>query len=481
MKKRKDLLDRVSIEKPCTADWDKMFGNDAVRFCEHCAKRVHNLSAMTRRDAERLVKKSNGNLCIRYHTNKNKKILVRDAPVQITRLGRRVSQFAASVFTAALSVSSVAAQGGARIAPEVNSTEVVQTQQSEKKTAANGAALIKGTIYDINKAVVPGAAISLLDSADNVIFQTVTNEEGVYEISFMSAGSYKLRVESPGFTTHFTEISLRDTDERIIDATLDVAMAVAGGMMIGESQITEWVRHSSKRDRLEVAEEDEKIAEFFEAVEADEIEDVKQILRAGFSVNTKNSRGETALMKVDDAAMAKFLLRRKADVDAVNSYNETALMLKATDAEIVRVLLDAKADANATSSFGVTSLMYAMQSDEAESARMLLKAGANPNASDAEGRTALMLAVYEGELEIIKLLVEDGGADVNARDRAGKTVLMYAVTGSTGDDEENLKFLVERGADINARDAEGKSVLKYALEEEDDETIEYLKSLGALE
>ena len=105
MKKQKDLLDRVSVKKPCTEDWNKMFGNDEVRFCEHCAKSVHNLSMMTRKDAERLVKKSNGNLCIRYYTDKNKKIAFGDPPVQITRLGRRVSQFAASVFTAALSVS----------------------------------------------------------------------------------------------------------------------------------------------------------------------------------------------------------------------------------------------------------------------------------------------------------------------------------------------------------------------------------------
>ncbi|HEX8396018.1 MAG TPA: ankyrin repeat domain-containing protein [Pyrinomonadaceae bacterium] len=480
MKKQKDLLDRVSVEKPCTMDWDKMFGNEEVRFCEHCAKSVHNLSMMTRKDAERLVKKSNGNLCIRYYTDKNKKIALRDAPVQITRLGRRVSQFAASVFTAALSVSAVAAQGSARIAPETP-TETAQKMQTDKvKTSKSGASSIKGTVFDPNEAVVPGAAVDLLDSAENVIYQTETNEEGVYEINYVQAGNYRLRVQSPGFQIHFTEINLQEADDRTMDATLDVTGAVAGGMMIGESQISKWVRHTDKRNNVESAEDGEKLTEFFNAVESDELADVKQMLRGGFPINTKNSLGETALMRVEGAETAKYLLRRKADVNAANSYNETALMLKATDEEIVKVLLDAKADVNATSSFGDTALMYAMQGDEAEPVELLLKAGADVNASDIDGRTALMFGVYAGEIEIIKLLVESN-ANVNARDAKGKTVLMYAVEGYPGDEAENIKYLIENGADVNARDSEGKSILKLALEEENEETIKLLKSYGAIE
>ena len=479
MKKQKDLLDRVSVEKPCTMDWNKMFGNEEVRFCEHCAKSVHNLSTMTRKDAERLVEKSNGNLCIRYYTDKNKKIAFADAPVQITRLGQRVSQFAASVFTAALSVSAVAAQGSARIAPEAPTETAQKTQNDKVKTSKSGASSIKGTVFDPNEAVVPGAAVNLLDSAENVIYQTETNEEGVYEINYVRAGNYRLRVQSPGFQTHSVEINLQETENRKMDATLNVG-AISGGMAIGESQITEWVRHTDKRDNIESSEEDEKLTEFFNAVESDELADVKQMLRGGFPINTKNSLGETALMRVEGAETAKYLLRRKADVNAVNSYNETALMLKATDEEIVKVLLDAKADVNATSRFGDTALMYAMQGDEAEPVELLLKAGADVNMSDVDGRTALMLSAYAGEIEIIKLLVESN-ANVNARDAKGKNVLMYAVEGYPGDEAENIKYLIENGADVNARDSEGKSILKLALEEENEEMIKLLKSYGAIE
>jgi len=49
MPKSLSIIDRVQTTSPCTADWDSMTGNDQVRFCEHCAKDVHNISAMTRK------------------------------------------------------------------------------------------------------------------------------------------------------------------------------------------------------------------------------------------------------------------------------------------------------------------------------------------------------------------------------------------------------------------------------------------------
>ena len=59
--KKKKLLDSINVKSPCSESWDEMFGNDEVRFCSHCAKNVHNLSAMTRQKAKELIKNSNGN------------------------------------------------------------------------------------------------------------------------------------------------------------------------------------------------------------------------------------------------------------------------------------------------------------------------------------------------------------------------------------------------------------------------------------
>ena len=63
----KHFLKNLTVPSPCTADWDSMIGNDQVRFCEHCSLDVHNLSLMTRSQAERLIARVNGRLCVRYH------------------------------------------------------------------------------------------------------------------------------------------------------------------------------------------------------------------------------------------------------------------------------------------------------------------------------------------------------------------------------------------------------------------------------
>jgi hypothetical protein len=58
-------LEVLKIEDPCLVDWGEMRGDERTRFCHGCRKQVHNLSAMSRDEAERLVCQSAGNLCIR--------------------------------------------------------------------------------------------------------------------------------------------------------------------------------------------------------------------------------------------------------------------------------------------------------------------------------------------------------------------------------------------------------------------------------
>jgi hypothetical protein len=59
-------LEQLRIDSPCPADFDAMQGTGPTRFCTHCNKHVHDLSAMTRADAERLVCEAAGSLCVRF-------------------------------------------------------------------------------------------------------------------------------------------------------------------------------------------------------------------------------------------------------------------------------------------------------------------------------------------------------------------------------------------------------------------------------
>ena len=88
----KTFLKNLTVASPCAADWNSMTGNDQVRFCEHCSFDVHNLSSMTRTQAERLVARSNGRLCIRYHHNSSGEPQTLPPGHKLHRIGRRKIQ-----------------------------------------------------------------------------------------------------------------------------------------------------------------------------------------------------------------------------------------------------------------------------------------------------------------------------------------------------------------------------------------------------
>ena len=59
-------LDVIQVPSPCPADWEKMSGDEQRRFCAHCGKHVHNLTAMPADEAERLICERAGDLCVRF-------------------------------------------------------------------------------------------------------------------------------------------------------------------------------------------------------------------------------------------------------------------------------------------------------------------------------------------------------------------------------------------------------------------------------
>ena len=61
----------LPIANPCHEDWDAMDRSDgAKRFCDQCTKHVHDLSSMTRVEAETLLSAPrDGRICIRYSSD----------------------------------------------------------------------------------------------------------------------------------------------------------------------------------------------------------------------------------------------------------------------------------------------------------------------------------------------------------------------------------------------------------------------------
>jgi hypothetical protein len=97
-----NTLGRVRVAAPCEADWDEMRGDERVRFCSRCSLNVYNLSAMTRREAERVVLGAEGRLCVRFYRRRDGTMLTQNCPTGLTKLKRRVSRVASATAAAAL-------------------------------------------------------------------------------------------------------------------------------------------------------------------------------------------------------------------------------------------------------------------------------------------------------------------------------------------------------------------------------------------
>lgn len=96
-------LEQIKVASPCSASWEAMTGTEQVRHCESCRKNVYNLSDMTQTEAERLITRMEGHLCVRYYTRSDGTILTQDCPTGLRavrkRLAARLSYAAALLLT----------------------------------------------------------------------------------------------------------------------------------------------------------------------------------------------------------------------------------------------------------------------------------------------------------------------------------------------------------------------------------------------
>jgi hypothetical protein len=103
-----ELLNEMQIASPCTAAWDAMAGDDRVRHCGQCEKKVYNLSALTAREAADLIRANEGRLCVRLYRRHDGTVLTQDCPVGLRqrarRLWRRTAALAASLAASLLAV-----------------------------------------------------------------------------------------------------------------------------------------------------------------------------------------------------------------------------------------------------------------------------------------------------------------------------------------------------------------------------------------
>ena len=412
--KKKRYWQTIRVAEPCTEDWDLMTGNEQVRFCSHCAKSVNNISEMTRGQARRLVRRSGGNLCLRYAQHPETK-----APIfakqytQITRL--RASLMAAGVIGASLSLASITfAQGGSASRRLVTAE---RKQASDALPSPVGVATIKGKLNASSGVDVTGALVWLYDQSGAKVGMEQTNEAGEFKFD-IEPGTYTIKAESRDWSTISVRSNVEAKEgENSVELSLEPEVRTfTTGLVITLPRPNPGV--------LQVAPQT-----------ASSVDEARERLAQGEDVNQKDEDGSTAIFSAvedGDLELVKFLIDNGAKVDVRNDDKETPLMMieEETPVEIVK---------------------------------LLLQQGAKVNRVDADGDTALIRAAdSRAKPEILKALI-DAGADLNIQNEEGMTALM---TAADENDLENVRVLLEAGADVNLRDAEGDNAWDYATEKE---------------
>jgi hypothetical protein len=207
MSHKQGSLSQIHIASPCTADWNSMSGDDRNRYCAECNKNVYNISELTRRQAESLIRKSEGDLCLLFYRRTDGTILTSDCPVGFAALRRRVTKVAGAIVSAVLSCASpMFAQAPAPV------------QLADAQTATGSLIVVA---QDTLNQVLQSAEVTLAGAKGENPQQRKTDSLGRLEFAGLKPGVYSLKVFSPGFKSYMQEnLIVRANEQTSVGAQL---------------------------------------------------------------------------------------------------------------------------------------------------------------------------------------------------------------------------------------------------------------------
>lgn len=199
--------------------------------------------------------------------------------------------------------------------------------------------------------------------------------------------------------------------------------------------------------------------DWFRASRGNDVEALKKFVAGGFSTDTRDGGGDSALHVAAAAGAidaANYLLNRGMSVDLTGASERTPLMsaVVANQAEMVRWLLRQGADPRLKDADGYRPLMLAVREGSPSSVIEL----APYDREDLD--PALLLAALVGQEKVIDVLT-NYGASVYARMDDGRTPLMIAAQNGH---KESVKLLLEIGSSRYTKDPEGRTAAEIATD-----------------
>jgi hypothetical protein len=120
-----DILSRVDVPPTSKLRWDHVNPEQRQWFCSHCQHHVHNLSAMTRREAEKLMRSpSKVRRCVSFLQEDCGKIIFRKGVPLFGSIGKPLTWFVSALF--------VLLASGCATSPQQQSAEKTSTVAESK-------------------------------------------------------------------------------------------------------------------------------------------------------------------------------------------------------------------------------------------------------------------------------------------------------------------------------------------------------------
>ena len=221
MNNQADLLNSLRIASPCHIGWERMQGDDRIRFCDSCQRNVYNFADLTSDEINSLLQQTEGGICGKLYRRADGTILTRDCPVGLRAIRRRVARFAGAVLATLLSVFSVSFSQ--RPGYNRSTPQRVELKIDRSKTDKEKIGRFSGVVVDINGSVITNAEVSLRNPASNKKRVVFTDDSGVFTFTDVKDGRYMFKVSASGF-----KIVIADFVEVMADeyATTKVTMFV---------------------------------------------------------------------------------------------------------------------------------------------------------------------------------------------------------------------------------------------------------------
>jgi hypothetical protein len=236
-------INKLRVAAPCSIPWETMTGDERVRRCDSCRMNIYNIAEMTRAEAENLIKKREGRLCIRLYKRADGTILTKDCPVGLRAYRKRIARLAGAALATVLGLFSASfGQKDEPITIDASQVKIGKTLNQNQESS------LSGVIVDPNGAVIPGAEIKLYKEGEKKAkFKVKSDENGEYAFKSLAAGKYTMAVRFEGFKKiRIGILEIKSGENNQLNVTLEVETGTVVVGIYGEAPLIDMESTSVK-------------------------------------------------------------------------------------------------------------------------------------------------------------------------------------------------------------------------------------------